>query len=1226
MLHAISNLTTAARVISGGRPEDQQGGLEGTRARAREAYETATNSHLYQQTAAWAEEKKVTVVATLVNSNAGQAVKKVSDCVTRITSIQEQMTATIEKVNNVMDNPGSFTQQAMEGATAGVISGILGKKEKTSDESGVFPVELESSEKIEAPVRAPSQKFRPDKGKERESIVVGEEGEEKEAPPPSSFLDTWGGWFMKALGYGERDLSTEGWGFIFEKLLESSTNFDFGTKDNQQVRDFYLNELKEARKTGGERYRKVTKAIWDWLNSLHIIMGGITVSSPSRNQETAPPVSPASKRSQCAEAYRALRTDLFHEDFSLSALSDLTIQSPSRVPEEKGEGLEVENKELLDLEKLTDNLKDNFCSKTVHYAVMRALDASFGKTKPSDYNKIIHAASYIDDEGIETIDEIKIEEAYLKQFGTVRHFFYKIAYDLILWLLRPLIEETIAQIVIDLRIFLKDSGNLFIKGKIEELSNYFGIVRGQASDFLEHPHPRIGRIENHIKIKVNEFGNDVVPMNKTELIQRFQDYITERYVPRPEVTVCNWRVPLLSSFTEWCVQSVRKQMVRQFLKKTNLVDGMLQEGEHEVYYAQVKIRRLIETKLMQTLDLIQQSRGIEADEAIYDLEEEKERLLRGPLRSAIDEFCGKLLTFIDIEGCNNDMGKLSELVENLKSGKSDKPVIPEIMQAPVKKLTELFGIKLPATTDILRVAMTHTIETALVAFLKEKENRCESQIQNLFEMLNGAFAYTPSKERFTSSSESKHDNDLPASIQSMHGVLEELTNCAIHAASENVLKTGVAAKHQRVVTSVNQEKQLIHAFGRSLLDATEKLHSVNSSEETLRTLAVTIDLIEDYLTHISSFLIKEVLAKDYYTDTRKDIWRGIATIIDYLNDLREIIEKVAQKNQQVAFHEEKFDQIEKCRALFRQLEQTRSPNEFAECIVQLKRIIPEQKEADRNFLISELDWFLIAYNQQMNITTWLNKRKKTREKLELLYITKGDVLLLQELTKEYQKTPKNEREELGNEINTIYRKLSGSNFIKGIIDPLKITTINDLHSVLHPRFGTSSIITKLNLAITSKEQKLGSIEEQLNAILEELKEFAPSDGELEIHTRLITMAISNRIHRFHKYLTDCEQVSVEKLEEVRKSIQEDADSIGIKVHLIHEDAERHFIVKGFISAFEDKVYDVVKPRLDIDVVDPIRDKVETLIAALGKPVHLEQIICRLVLADIAKRQKDGQKR
>lgn len=852
--------------------------------------------------------------------------------------------ATITKAKEIITDPSKakeMTAAVVSGAVGGAVDGAkksLGfapnapVEDPLPEEKGIpIAVEVSSStpspsllidsltetkDRIDAPEKEKERdedpvakaKRREEKGKDKEK-ANGELGPSNSAPPQSSWLaPVWGMLSATIAAQGIRAGLVVLDRFLSSQFLPSD-KFPQGARVLEELKIILQKALDQ-----GEAPHEALQMAWEKIRELgnyHVDLGfGMSNPSPiteegdsSVNHGNSPPTT---LLVSCQDAYEAVR-----KDFRL--VSDM--EHASSDPEISDHILTIEEEEALqELEEKTDQLVESFCHRTLHFSVMRAIDAIFGdEANPVEYNKIIQNG---------TLEGASIKEEFLSQYGSIRGFFYRILYNIILWFVRPLIEETTRKAIEDLRGFLKTEHRL-IENKLEALNAYLSniSVHNAVTDFFTHTPKMAGNLDEFLKKRLKTFGTE--EYSKQDLIQLFQDYLVENYVPRPQVKIYRWRVPLVSTFTEWIIQVIRKQAVRHFLKKSQLIDGMLREGGDAVFNAQLNLRHLLLEKLTQIEARIKQS-SQESDEGENrtDLEAKKAQLINDDLRILIRALSENLLAFINVEACGNRNDELWKLYQDHQN--------PSLVQTTIQQVAQAF--QQPESVDkILEAALTHMIETAFVTLLEDTDTRAESQLQNLFQMLNKAFDYNdPAEKR---ANEAKFRREIAQADRRIDKLLEGLTNSALQATLEDKLKKSAPERHRQVVSSVSKEAESMHAFSASLSKVTTYLMDllngeadssmdVSDSEEDSVVedgslsdnihgeLAATIALIEKQLNHFSSFLDQNQLYTKYYRDTRVNIYNAHAKIIAHLNQLSKMVRQIAEANEKISECEHIIDELQ----------------------------------------------------------------------------------------------------------------------------------------------------------------------------------------------------------------------------------------------------------------------------------------------------------------------------
>lgn len=1120
-----------------------------------------------------------------------------------------QLSQTAERTNRLLDDPSVFVSRAVHGAIEGV------------------------SQTVSQPSRAtPSER-----ASEGESASEGEEGEIPRIPessdPPSLFNRV-----QYLLAQGASKAAAVG----LEQLLL------YARTEDASLIEGALESLNRARNEGAS-LPETAKSVWEFLNSRHIVWGGVHLNVKRSSNEVLREArreieqeerdtdseNPTHSLIHCQDLYLRLRTQ---HNLVPPSIITLSTESPSQteLASSIDEGSSLSREEIERLQQRTDETIRRFCEKTVHYSTMYAMRTMFSQDiPPEEFNQMIQQGG-------------NLEARYLSRVGggVVRQFMYKHIYRLILKLISPMIRETIEGVTTHLRDFLKDDVQMlrFAEAKIKDLSNYYGRIERGRQDYVKGPNSdnpgyEAGSFDEFLTMTIRNYGEN--RLSEAELIKRFGDYIVSKYTPRPHIQIGGYRIPIISKLLEWAVHAIRKGLIRFFLRRTQLIDTILTQGTGSAKYAQLGLKKMLLTKLQEIVDMIQRSRprdvtdlSGEEEPTRLRLEAKKTHLITRDrdLHHAMQQHSHNLHRFIEIQACNNSEEALRNLDNHINT------VTREILSS----IRYLFQWE-PATFQrVLEDATTNLLEISLLSLFEDKERQIESQMQGIFEILERTYDYTPSESRAT------QEYQLRAQLRNvdmqLNASLNQLSRLAIESAVEDHLKNASVERHRKIEEFVGREKNEMIELGRylyslnsTLLNMTNK-HDFESSNihEIKEQVNEAVWRIEEFLTRTLSTIDGEELKAVSYSDVRGDLYNAYAIQIkilekfalETLNPLLIKIKEIEQQEQLVLRYREAYNRLA-------DLSYDYSTEEVETKLEEIRLLIPESDKSalDEPFRAIREDWQeLDRLNGQQRL---LNQEAQLQRdqvaysrQLQQLDTIRRDLGELADLLVQYRNQSGAGAEEgrgrLGQEIQRRYNgliQINDPSLHQYVLDLICSNDTGELYKKLHPpKWSIRSevpVFTALNryqLLLQEQIRKIGQQRENLrpqtaSLNAEEIQEnkrrlIRQMQPRIELGLNTIAGMVTHPAETFFGMLLE--------ITEYTKRFEE----VGYQFALIADNLK----VSGYVAVGELKLAQNITPIVST-IAPRISESITHLLDSLGKPFHYKQLILRLVILDIVRRNE-----
>lgn len=1022
--------------------------------------------------------------------------------------------------------------------------------------------------------------------------------------------------------------------YALEELLTHSETFDLGPEDTS-LKEQALEDLRKA-KEESKSLKETTEAVWNRLKKYHIIMGELHLNSkPSSNElmraareemdgKNHDGMSPIDSVVRLQESMSKLR--ILH-NLKQPSLADAPASPHKRTVEKPPSAAEV--KKVKELEEKTDGIASSFSKKIVHFTTMYTIHYLFSlEDDPSSFNKILEG-------------EGDFKQQYLERFGSgCRYYFYNMIYEIIRCLIEPIITETIEEVVTRLRTFLRSDVNMlkFMEDKIKEMAEYYGRIELARQNYLaEGRTDEAGTFESYLEQQILLYGGRYT---EKDLLTIFNEYLVE-FVPRPKIRIFGHHIPLLSSFIEWIVYSVRKTIVRYVLKRTGIVEKLLTEGTNSIQAAQLGMKKLIEQKLTQICEMIDRTRS-ELDSlsemkdrlSEKELEARKKELLIRSLDLSIQLHSFKLWRFIEIESCHGDERLLRDL---------DNPVLGAATDT-LTAVSTLLQWKLFSVEKVLEDATTGLMKTCLMAIFEKNDAQTEVHLQTVLEVFNKSFAYVPEEER--REAELKYREECGILDENLVALQERLSHTAVATALEMHLKNASGERHNAIKAYVEQERvafqQFYEEFNGSVMRFIAHSQKPYAGEEETKALREelnkTLYTIENYITYITSH-IRSAELKECYSDVQGDLYNIYAATIHSLQDLYKTLDSAAEHINTTRTHEEEIEQSEKCYKILGEVAtwdykgakeglnalEAVTPPSIKEGVlgrlIEIRGLYKELEKNDVELKISKEYADLQAREQR--VVQKIAGIEKAEEKIKILSILSKQYRDLK-INKEFPTADavELERARIYAEMSWLYQEIidDPNILIQKYIVPLLKT--NRLDKLAQQTFHTPSPKSKAPIFLKLEEVKIW-YRKKCDLFTGELKNFEipPSDLEqLKQQRTMIKELINEHFRQVYSAIEYNFNLKAMDIHSRRENIQ--------VLHRNFYDCTwtfgtiaQQFSVKGCISIGQIKLYKTVAPTLIARVAPRITQGTQAMIGAMEKPFHYKQLILRLILLDIAKRSR-----
>jgi hypothetical protein len=1012
--------------------------------------------------------------------------------------------------------------------------------------------------------------------------------------------------------------------FFMEKLLQHSETHALDEKDID-LKKTSIQRLQEAQKSQ-THVREIAQDVWNGINNYHIVFGGINLNvKPSTNETmqqkrvqsdgpNSDGLSPILHLVHSQEKWRSLRTS--HD---LRYAPSATPPSTTVLPKHEQRLTEEETQKILTLRDKTNQLVTSFAQKTVYYATMYSIDRFFNNTcNTNDYKQLLEN------------ENSRIEDAYLARFqGPVRKVLYRAAFRVIEWLIRPMIAETIEQVVKHLRSFFDNDVDLlrFYEKKIGDLVEYMGRLEKARTDYCQpNRSDEYGTFTSFLNGTIQVYGEN--KFSEKQLVKLFYDYIVDNFVSRPEIKLFGHRIPLVSHVLEWIIHSIRQAIVRHVLTKTAIIQKVLTQGSEGVRHVELAIKRFVEQQLTRALEMIHRSRArevtpqgpLQTGKHPFNLEVRKTQLISAQFHSLVQQHSNKLFRCIVIESCNGDNKKLAA-VDNQVSA---------FVTETIKAVGQFTKMEFPSISQVLEDASTNLLETTILTLFDDKTIQLEEHLQSIFKVLNTGFKYEPGGNLYEAEKQMLRElEDVDRNISSLQ---EQLSRLSISTTLEATLKNVNGEKHNTITTYVEEEKKryvrLINDLER--LRLTLVPNSSSQAEQLKGIVAEMTYQVEQYLSHISAQLPSRNL-ETCYNGTRGDLHNIYAAAMSQLNQLREQLEKIASAIDESAAAEEELYATDQCNQLLLQCPFEGSLQNIRDWCAQLQVKLPRTPKNELCSVLTSLE----EKRRQMELTQTnlenFDKRAKLQAEISRVE-TKQNLLTdaakkLNELklkSEELENLTGSNRRAASNAIGRQYQDLmeiQDNDFKLQVVPLLTVKNTKELYRVFHPSLFATRVPIFSNLANiqTHCRNEFQQLRTEISRLplpplpLENRDEMVQKQTEYQKDMQQYVQQLRERLDENAVIQQKIRQQQHQQISAIQSS-----PFLAILNSL--KEISSHFSVKGCISVGELKFYNTFAPEIIARVTPIIIDAARTLLNACGKPFHHKQLLYRLVVLDLADRQ------
>ena len=456
-------------------------------------------------------------------------------------------------------------------------------------------------------------------------------------------------------------------------------------------------------------------------------------------------------------------------------------------------------------------------------------------------------------------------------FGALLYLPYRIVFAL-LW---PIIERTTVNLAESIRATLNDKKKMdeLTHQKLKRMGEAFGVVRGEQNNF-EFCAGGTGTLwqfmeERFAGLKVDKQGQTFKygsRLTEEELVSHFTEYLIEEFIPKS-----TW------SLGGWSVGSIRRRMILHFLKRTQLIEGLMKQGLASATSAQYSVRKLLSKQITQINETLKQQSQRQ--------EVEGKRYVDPVLKSQIITFIDKLFEAAQYNGTHAQTGELKE-IENTWADK---------MQAFRAFLNQQLEISIPDFDELMKKAAVTAAEQAINVLYNKREVFVEEQLQEIIRF--GQSYFTPDIA----------PSELEGVNRELEAAISELSFFAVNEAVDSTLDSLSGETYQRNKEFVKAEKDfLFEQMGkiealapriwRDLFAPPPEVAPLDPEARFKRgqeALSIMVYELELLMKHISSsfatgFLQNscyEDIRSDYYTTTEK-LMKG--PILKMLNALEEL--------------------------------------------------------------------------------------------------------------------------------------------------------------------------------------------------------------------------------------------------------------------------------------------------------------------------------------------------
>ncbi len=791
-----------------------------------------------------------------------------------------------------------------------------------------------------------------------------------------------------------------------------------------------------------------------------------------------------------------------------------------------------------------------------------------------------------------------------------------------------------------LRTLLKSEDKLskLLQKKLKALSNYYGRIELARERFLKPGGSReAGSFDDFLEESMRMFGRKDEAFTKEQLLKIFGDYIVQNFVPKPEIRVQGKRIPIFSTFAEWVIHSLRKMLVQQALNDTNIIQKVLTKGTKSLNHGQLALKKLMVEKLTLVQQKITRLRSLKGDltsksnvsSTQIESEAKKTMLISEQLHLAIENHSSSLLRFIDIEACNGIKRKLKNIEKRLTNLAIE---ILNILSEATK------GDSNPIDTIIID-AMTNITEASLSAILEDREEQAEKILQTIFEVAEQTFEYMPEKKRRAKLREAREKNStLNATLNNLQ---EQLSCTAVKATLENRLKNDSIENHQATREYIHKEHQELKKFNKELHDQFERLNNCETAQILKEQLGKTTGVIESYLKHIS-LQLQSAEFKNCYKDVCGDLHNVYALVINGINKLRPQFVEIAEEMEKIEAIENSLIAAQKFEKCVVKIQPDLKLSKIKGMVEDLKKLQFHSNGEERQEQKALLKALLASWRKYEHVNQDLAVHKHFQDLKEREEYLQEYSRFLETLEKQFnelrlllrqhhdlrpnkafptEEAVSTEKKRLNDQIEALYQQIMKYNEDKHFrthFAPLLPANREELYEKFYPSFfGRSPIFVALyefqylrRVQLTEVQQKKQKMLLPQPAVEELAKQRVGHWSEIE--------GIIKKTHTLVEKSNDNNQKAGEEAFKVINNLirtNETASEILEDLNFITKSA---LDVKGYISVGESKIYNKVADLVIPHIAPKIKDHTHTLINAMGKKFHFEQLFLRAICVDIVR--------
>lgn len=1036
-------------------------------------------------------------------------------------------------------------------------------------------------------------------------------------------------------------------------------------------------EKLEQPSQNGEEPLEVVKQVWKGIDKYHVVFAGFNINSKNSSDSKSTEIveNPISALALCQDTFESLK-----ESHELNAPAPLEVsqtetQAINETEKEKKAEVEEQKKAQEIAEAQLKEKVTAFIRKTSAYSTMCAVDYCFGiNREKSFYNNILQYAGE---------ENIRFAESF---DSSSKKLIARILFWIIHHLIGPIIDKTITKMVTDFKDVFNQPEFLkkFIEEKILDLTEYFGLHEKMRQGYLAPPlpgKPLIGSFDKYLEV-----GFDNQPIfveakeyTQQELIQIFQKYLIDTFIPRPNLSIKGIRIPIITWFLEsvfWCI---RRGIISSYFEQSKIIESLFKEGTNSIN--KLGILEGVKDQFASILQQVKKSRAeqqkaLQTGVPLSNAETDKVQVISKDLHDAIQKLSPALLRFIEIEGCTSN-AELQAL-----NGQT-KTLIRDFIDAA----KQFFPVGDVFVESAFAAATTNMLETALTILFTDQHTYIDQQLLNVLEVLDENFTYYEKEAEIKA--EKENNLKIAETTDTLNVIIEELSRSAMNETVEEALHKVSGERLEQVRTFVNKEKAEIADFKKKMDQVAAKLENTLETsqeapiyEKTRGQLSNAVEHVNHLLSHFTKVLYSTPF-KNCYSDVRGDLHRLFQTIITSLQtQVHSIIKTLAEKNKAI----QKIDtQLQLSKQIKNELESVKEASSKEEALQKIAQIKAEfLPKLDSEALREEMTEILTSltrslenhneYYAQLEVLNKYNAAIKGQQRIEnrretLLEVKqeltsiRNAIYALSYLKPGINKTiaeANQERDALRRQIFTSLEKLRsiketlGSNhkYVQRLINPLLVLNISEkqafgrdkqetLYSLFYPSWHhlrTKSMLNKVDDLERRLTTKSDGYKDDATFALAEMETKFPKNDDIE-QEEDIEASNPSVVEAFKNLIQDKKQDMIQEANRTLEPIQTSLmafkqEKQRAKATLESEFKEQVALLKERSKEIEEKAKEVnvkgciflgesaMKQRFSPAIADALADqvisKIQTLVASSVKPLNYKQLALRLGFATIAK--------